>query len=295
MTEQLEATGREAVLVEDAAPIRMMGFPILEALPSPVGAVRAGRSVHPPPRRSAPAVGHEGRGHQASPPRVRQPLVRPRRVGQHGPQHRAGRSHGEGATDRGRTSGAQDGARCMARRGDRGGRARGGPSRHRVPERAVLGEPRPEGQAGGAERTGACNRSRSPCGRRATRRSGCWWARALPFVWGRPRSILDIELPTGGEVTTPVPPEFQGFAYVLEGEADFGANRRRARPAQLVLLGRGDELQGHRCLPRHPIPAHGGGAVRRGTGVQRAVRGLDPGLVPAGGDPMFGLDEAKAR
>jgi len=35
MSKQLEATEREAVLVEDAAGIRMMGFPILEALPSP--------------------------------------------------------------------------------------------------------------------------------------------------------------------------------------------------------------------------------------------------------------------
>ena len=34
MSTQLEATAREAVLVEDAAQIRMMGFPILEALPS---------------------------------------------------------------------------------------------------------------------------------------------------------------------------------------------------------------------------------------------------------------------
>ena len=45
----------------------------------------------------------------------------------------------------------------------------------------------------------------------------------------------------GGHHT--VPPEFQGFAYVLEGEAAFGANRRRARPPQLVLLGRGDEFR----------------------------------------------------
>src|SRR5437867_2140989 len=34
MTEQAQATERQAVLVEDAAEIRMMGFPILEALPS---------------------------------------------------------------------------------------------------------------------------------------------------------------------------------------------------------------------------------------------------------------------
>jgi quercetin 2,3-dioxygenase len=59
---------------------------------------------------------------------------------------------------------------------------------------------------------------------------------------GTPALILDVELPEGGDVTTLVPPEFQGFAYVLEGEAAFGANLRRAKPAQLVVLGRGEEL-----------------------------------------------------
>jgi redox-sensitive bicupin YhaK (pirin superfamily) len=63
-----------------------------------------------------------------------------------------------------------------------------------------------------------------------------------PVRLGTPALILDIELTTGGEVTTPVPLDFQGLAYVLEGEAAFGANRRRAKPPQLVLLGRGDEF-----------------------------------------------------
>jgi len=63
-----------------------------------------------------------------------------------------------------------------------------------------------------------------------------------PVPLGTPALILDIELPDGGQVTTPVPDGFQGFAYVLDGEAAFGANRRRARPAQLVLLGPGTEL-----------------------------------------------------
>ena len=63
-----------------------------------------------------------------------------------------------------------------------------------------------------------------------------------PVRLGTPALILDVELPEGGAVTTPVPPELQGFAYMLEGEAAFGANRRLAKPSQLVLLGRGDEL-----------------------------------------------------
>jgi len=39
-----------------------------------------------------------------------------------------------------------------------------------------------------------------------------------------------------------VPPDFQGFAYVLDGEAAFGVNQRPARPPQLVLLGPGEEF-----------------------------------------------------
>jgi len=63
-----------------------------------------------------------------------------------------------------------------------------------------------------------------------------------PVRLGTPALILDIELPDGGEVTTPVPAAFQGFVYVLEGEAAFGANKRQTRPPQLVLLGPGEEL-----------------------------------------------------
>lgn len=63
-----------------------------------------------------------------------------------------------------------------------------------------------------------------------------------PVRLGAAALILDIELPIGGEVTTSVPPEFQGFAYALEGKAAFGGNRRRAKPPQLVLLGGGDEF-----------------------------------------------------
>lgn len=63
-----------------------------------------------------------------------------------------------------------------------------------------------------------------------------------PVQLGTPGLILDIELPTGGEITIPVPTEFQGFAYMLEGKGNFGANLRPAEPQQLVLLGTGDEF-----------------------------------------------------
>ena len=63
-----------------------------------------------------------------------------------------------------------------------------------------------------------------------------------PVQLGTPALILDVELPSGGQLTTPVPPAFQGFAYLVAGEAVFGANRRRAAPPQLVLLGPGEEL-----------------------------------------------------
>ena len=65
---------------------------------------------------------------------------------------------------------------------------------------------------------------------------------ASPIQLGTPGLILDIELPTGGEVTLPVPTEFQGFAYMLEGKGNFGANLLPAEPQQLVLLGTGDEF-----------------------------------------------------
>ena len=65
----------------------------------------------------------------------------------------------------------------------------------------------------------------------------------LPVQLGTQALILDVELPEGGQITTPMPSEFHGFAYVLDGEAAFGANLRRARPPQLVLLGPGEEFR----------------------------------------------------
>jgi len=80
-----------------------------------------------------------------------------------------------------------------------------------------------------------------------TRREGDAIVRTLvgegsPVVLGTPGLVLDVELPTGGAFSHPVPSDFNGFAYLLEGEADFGANRLHASRSQTALLGPGSAL-----------------------------------------------------
>jgi redox-sensitive bicupin YhaK (pirin superfamily) len=70
-----------------------------------------------------------------------------------------------------------------------------------------------------------------------------------PVQLGTPGLILDVELREGGEVTLPVPPELQGFAYVLEGEAAFGTNEQPAKPPQLVVMGPGDTFTARDAAP----------------------------------------------
>jgi len=60
-----------------------------------------------------------------------------------------------------------------------------------------------------------------------------------PVELGTPGLILDVELPKGGRFSTPVPADFNGFVYMLEGEASLGADRRRAGPPQIAVLGSG--------------------------------------------------------
>jgi quercetin 2,3-dioxygenase len=59
---------------------------------------------------------------------------------------------------------------------------------------------------------------------------------------GTPGLILDVELPTGGSFSSPIPSDFNGFVYLLEGEANFGANGRRAGRSQIAVLGPGSAL-----------------------------------------------------
>jgi redox-sensitive bicupin YhaK (pirin superfamily) len=60
-----------------------------------------------------------------------------------------------------------------------------------------------------------------------------------PVELGTPGLILDVELPAGGAFSSPVPEDFNGFLYFLEGEACVGANRLRAAKAQIAVLGPG--------------------------------------------------------
>jgi redox-sensitive bicupin YhaK (pirin superfamily) len=70
-----------------------------------------------------------------------------------------------------------------------------------------------------------------------------------PVELGAPGLILDVELPEGGGVASLVPSDFNGFAYMLEGEASFGANRRRASRSQIAVLGPGGALSVEEAQP----------------------------------------------
>lgn len=70
-----------------------------------------------------------------------------------------------------------------------------------------------------------------------------------PIELGTPAFIFDVSLEHGGKVSHTVPSEFQGFAYLLEGEASFGANRARAEAGQLVLVGPGEAFAVEDAVP----------------------------------------------
>ena len=241
MQQQVEETAREAVLVEDAARIRIMGFPVLEALPS----------RRAPYDRVDPFIlVHEARLRLSDVAKV--DTKHPHRgfdnlwyvlEGSASTGHSTGPG---GAIERARLSAGS----LLALRTGRG-------AWH---AEALGADERNQGQADAEFRSvlfwvnlARKDKQAEPSAQVVqpeqlpVRQQGDAIVRVLvgegaPVRLGTPALILDVELPTGGQVTTPVPPGFQGFAYVLEGEAAFGANRRRARPAQLVLLGPGREF-----------------------------------------------------
>jgi quercetin 2,3-dioxygenase len=241
MSQQVDTEAREAVVVEDAASIRMMGFPILEALPS--------RTV--PYERVDPFIlVHEGRMKLSEVGKV--DTKHPHRgfdnlwyviEGSASTGHTTGPN---GAIERARLS---EGALLALRTGRGAWHAEG------------IGEDEISEGHGDTEFRGVLfwvnlarkDKQVEPSARILqpdeipTRHEGDAIVRTLvgegsPVELGTPALIVDVELPTGGQVTIPVPAEFQGFAYLLEGEGTFGANGRRAKPPQLVVLGPGEEF-----------------------------------------------------
>jgi quercetin 2,3-dioxygenase len=241
MRRAVAATAREAVLVEDAALIRVMGIPVLEAVPSRgapyeltdpfilvhEGRFRpsdmAGKDTKHPHRgfdnlwyvlRGSASTGHStGPGGSIERARLSEGSLLWLRTGR-------GAWHAEaiGADEVGEGLGDTEFRGVLfwvnlARR-----------DKHAEPSARVL------------------HREEIP-----VRKDGDATVRVLvgegsPVQVGTPAVILDVELPDGGKMTTPVPQDFQGFAYVLDGEAAFGANLRKGRPPQLVLFGPGEDV-----------------------------------------------------
>src|SRR5436305_6586986 len=249
MKQQVERKARDAILVEDAALIRMMGMPVLEALPSP-GA---------PYERTEPFIlVHEGRFRLSE--MAAKDTKHPHRgfdnvwyvlKGSASTGHTTGPA---GSMERARLS---EGSLLFLRTGRGAWHAE------------ALGADEVEEGRGDTEFRSVLfwvnlarkDKDSEPSAlvvqpdqipvrhdRDATVR--VLVGEGSPVRLGTPALILDVELPEGGTVTTPVPPEFQGFAYLLEGEGTFGANVRRARPPQLVLLGPGEEFTVTDAAPR---------------------------------------------
>jgi quercetin 2,3-dioxygenase len=248
MTTKVETTGRDAVLVEDATRIRVMGFPVLEALPAR-GALY---------QRVDPFIlVHESRIRLSEVAKV--DTRHPHRgfdnlwyvlEGSVSTGHSTGPG---GAMERARLSA---GALLALRTGrgawhaealgaDELGEGQADSQFHSVLFWVNLA--RKDKQA--APSAHVVQPDQLPVWQQGDAIVRVLVGEGSPVRLGTPALILDVALPTGGQVRTSVPPEFQGFAYVLEGEAAFGANRRRARPAQLVLLGPGTEFAVSDAVP----------------------------------------------
>src|ERR671937_2986580 len=238
MSQQVRTRSRDAVLVEDAWPIRVMGLPVLEPVPSrrapyeltdPFILVHEGRFR--PSEMAARDTKHPHRGFDNLWYVLQGSASTGHTTGPGGSVERARLSEGSLLwlrTGRGAWHAESIGAEEVAEgRGD-------------TEFRSVLFWVNLARKDKDAEPTAkVLDRDRIP-----QRREGDAIVRTLvgegsPIRLGTPASIVDVELPHGGAVTLPVPRGYQGFAYLLDGEATFGSNARRAVPPQLVLLGEG--------------------------------------------------------
>jgi quercetin 2,3-dioxygenase len=241
MSQQAQMTSRDAVLVEDAALIRMMGLPVLEAVPSPkapYGLTDPFILVHEGRFRPSEMAGKDTRHPHRGFDNLWYVLQGSASTG-----HTTGPG---GSTERAQLA---EGSLLWLRTGRGAWHAEAvgadevGQGRGDTEFRGVLfwvNLARRDKQA--EPRAVVLDRDRIPVHRQGDATVRVLVGEGSPVRLGTPALILDVELPDGGQLATPVPPEFQGFAYLLDGEAVFGANRRRARPPQLVLLGPGEEL-----------------------------------------------------
>jgi redox-sensitive bicupin YhaK (pirin superfamily) len=248
MSKQVEKTARDAIFVEDAALIRMMGMPVLEALPSrstPYQRVDPFLLVHEAQFHLSDLAGKDTRHPHRGFDNIWYVLKGSASTG-----HTTGPG---GSTERARLN---EGS-LLALRTGRG-----------VWHAEAIGEDEIEDGLADTEfrsvlfwvnlarkdknvepSAQVIHRDEIP-----TRQEGEAIVRTLvgkgsPVKLGTPALILDVELPDGGQVTTPLPSEFQGFAYLLEGEGTFGANRRTAKPPQVVLIGPGEDFSVTDAVP----------------------------------------------
>jgi redox-sensitive bicupin YhaK (pirin superfamily) len=241
MAQQLQATERDAVLVDDAALIRMMGLPVLEALPSRRVAYE---QVDPF------ILVHEGRFRLSDVQGI--DTKHPHRGfdnlwyvidGSASTGHSTGP---EGAIERVRLGPGS----LLALRTGRGvwhaeaiGKDEVEEGRGDTEFRSVLFWVNLARKEKDSEPSATVlQREEIPERREADALVRTLVGDGSPVKLGTPALILDVALPDGGSVTTHVPDAFQGFAYLLEGEGLFGANMRPARPPQLVLMGPGEEF-----------------------------------------------------
>lgn len=241
MSQELETVSRDVMLVEDAETISMMGFPVIEALPSP-GAPYALTDpfilVHEARLRLADVAGADTRHPHRGFDNVWYVLRGTASTG-----HSTGPG---GSTERARLP---EGSLLWLRTG-RGAWHAEGIGADEVEEgggdtefRSVLfwvNLARKDKDA--VPRAMVVRPDRIPVRKADDATIRVLVGDGSPVQLGTPATILDVELPEGGEMTVSVPIEFQGFVYMLEGEAAFGATKRRATVRQLVLLGPGGEL-----------------------------------------------------
>jgi quercetin 2,3-dioxygenase len=241
MTSQVETTSRDAALVEDAALIRVMGIPVLESVPSrraPYELTDPFILVHEGRFRPSELAGKDTRHLHRGFDNLWYVLTGSASTG-----HTTGPG---GSVERARLS---EGSLLWLRTG-RGAWHAEAVGSDEVDEglgdtefRGVLfwvNVARKDKQAD--PRALVLHKEDIPVHEEGDAILRVLVGEGSPVQLGTPALIVDVELPHGGQMTTPVSPEFQGFAYLLDGEADFGANKRRARPPQLVLLGPGEEL-----------------------------------------------------